>query len=79
MCIRDRVAVERVRSREAERDRYIDMELQYKLRHQYRRLAAQNKGILLSSLECENIVFAEILHHIERHRWMKNGTAGTSI
>ena len=73
------VAVERVRSRAAERDRYIDMDLQYKLRHQYRRIAAQNRGILLSSLECENVVFSEILHHIGRHRWMKNGTAGTGV
>lgn len=73
------VAVERVRSRPAEQDRYIDMELQYNLRRQYRRIAAQNKGILLSSLDSEDAVFAEVLQHIERQRWIKNGTAGAGI
>lgn len=73
------VAVERVRSRAAERDRYIDMELQYRLRRQYRRIAAQNKGILLSSLKSEDALFSEILHHIERHRWLRHGPKRAGI
>lgn len=67
------IAVARVRSRTAERNRYIDMELQYKLRRQYRCIAEHNNGILLSSLESEDMVFAEILKHIERHGWMQTG------
>ncbi len=63
-------AVARVRSRTAERDRYIDMELQYKLRRQYCRIARQNRGIILPSLESEDAVFSQILEQIERHRWM---------
>ncbi len=73
------IAVERVRSRKEERNRYIDMELQYKLRQQYRSIARQNRGILLSSLECEDDVFVKVLEHVERHRWMRNGNTGTSI
>ena len=73
------VAVERVRSRTEERDRYIDMDLQYKLRSQYRRIARQNKGIVLSSLKSEDAVFAEILQHVERHRWMQNGITKAGI
>ena len=72
-------AVKRVRSRTEERDRYIDMELQYKLRQQYRNIARKNKGILLSSLEREDDVFTEILQYIERHRWMKHGIAKAGI
>lgn len=64
-------AVTRVRSRLAERDRYIDMDLQYKLRRQYCRIARQNRGILLSSLESEDAIFSEILERIEQHRWMR--------
>ncbi len=64
-------AVARVRSRTAERDRYIDMELQYKLRRQYCRIARQNRGIILSSLESEDAVFSQILEQIEQHRWMR--------
>ena len=65
------IATARVRSRAEERDRYIDMDLQYKLRRQYRRIARQNRGIVLSSLESEDAVFAEILEQIEQHRWMR--------
>jgi dTMP kinase len=40
-------AVARVRSREAERDRYIDMTLQYKLREEYLQICEANQGILV--------------------------------
>lgn len=42
-------AVARVRQRPAERDRYIDMELQYRLREEYIRTAQESRGILLNS------------------------------
>ncbi len=73
------VAIERVRSRADERGRYIDIDLQYKLRQQYQHIARENKGILLSSLEREDAVFAEILQHVERHRWMENGITKAGI
>lgn len=40
-------AVSRVRQRESERDRYIDMELQYRLREEYIDICRTNGGILV--------------------------------
>lgn len=40
-------AVSRVRQRESERDRYIDMELQYRLREEYIDICRANGGILV--------------------------------
>lgn len=53
-------AVKRVRSRPAEKERYIDMELQYRLRDEYIDICNSNGGILISTLqkedECYSIV-----------------------
>lgn len=43
------VAVSRVRSRAAEKDRYIDMELQYRLRDEYLQICEANDGVLIST------------------------------
>ena len=55
-----KTAVERVRSRPAEKERYIDMELQYRLRDEYIDICNSNGGILISTLqkedECYSIV-----------------------
>ena len=42
-------AVERVRSRIEEKDRYIDMPLQYALRNEYIKICRANNGILIST------------------------------
>ena len=47
-------AVNRVRSREEEKERYIDMDLQYALRDEYINICKTNNGILLSSAGDEN-------------------------
>lgn len=53
-------AVKRVRSREEEKNRYIDMELQYKLRDEYIEICKANNGVLISTQmsvdECYAIV-----------------------
>lgn len=53
-------AVKRVRSRIEEKDRYIDMELQYKLRDEYIKICKANNGVLISTElpieECFKIV-----------------------
>lgn len=53
-------AVARVRCRPEEKDRYIDLELQYKLRQEYIDICSANGGILISTIksedECYNIV-----------------------
>lgn len=57
-------AVKRVRRRIEEKDRYIDMELQYKLRDEYIKICKANNGVLISTEmpidECYAIVKKEI-------------------
>ncbi len=57
-------AVKRVRSRENEKDRYIDMELQYKLRNEYIAICDANNGVLISTeipiQDCYEIVKREV-------------------
>ena len=63
-------AVARVRRRLEEKDRYIDMELQYKLRREYLDICTANEGILISTLqtedECYSIVKQEIQNLIKK-------------
>ena len=47
-------AVARVRHRPEEKDRYIDMELQYKLRKEYVDICTANGGILISTMQSED-------------------------
>lgn len=63
-------AIIRVRNRPEEKDRYIDVDLQYKLRNEYMEICKANNGILISTLEpkdaCYEIVRSavkEILSH----------------
>lgn len=63
-------AVARVRKRPEEKTRYIDMELQYRLRQEYIEICKANRGILISTLqsedECYDIVkkaVKELLHN----------------
>jgi dTMP kinase len=63
------VAVSRVRSRPAEKNRYIDMDLQYKLRELYIQICRSNNGILISTeqsiSETTKIMFEEISKILE--------------
>ncbi len=59
------VAVTRVRARPEEKDRYIDIPLQYRLHSEYRELCAANDGVLLSSLDDEEETFDQILKAIK--------------
>lgn len=47
-----KIAVSRVRERPEEKDRYIDMDLQYKLYGEYRRIGFENRGVLVST-DCD--------------------------
>lgn len=42
-------AISRVRSRAAEKDRYIDIRLQHRLREEYRAICKANHGVLIST------------------------------
>ena len=44
-------AIARVRSRASERNRYIDVELQHRLRKEYQRICRESGGVLIST-EC---------------------------
>lgn len=54
-------AVSRIRERDAEKNKYIDMPLQYRLREQYLRLAEECGGIVIPSDGEVHICFAEII------------------
>lgn len=58
------VAVKRVRERPDEKDKYIDMQLQYRLRQEYLTIAENVGGVLISGVEplewCRERMFQEI-------------------
>ncbi|MBE6604925.1 MAG: dTMP kinase [Ruminococcaceae bacterium] len=63
-------AVARVRRRPEEKNRYIDMDLQYKLRKEYTNICTANGGILVSTMQPEdkcydiiNNAVKEMLHN----------------
>ncbi len=60
------IAVERVRNRIEEKDRYIDMELQYKLRDEYIKICKANKGILISTEMPIEECYAIVKNEVER-------------
>ena len=59
-------AVARVRSRVAERERYIDMGLQYKLREEYIKICKANNGVLISTEKSIEECYAIVKKHVER-------------
>lgn len=59
-------AVKRVRSREEEKDRYIDIELQYKLRNEYISICKANHGILISTETSIDDSYALVKKAIEK-------------
>ena len=59
-------AVKRVRSRAAEKDRYIDMELQYRLRNEYIEICKANDGVLISTEDPEESCYSIVKQTVER-------------
>lgn len=60
------IAVSRVRKRAAEKDRYIDMELQYKLRELYIEICKINGGILISTEQPPEATYSQIINEIKK-------------
>lgn len=62
-------AIARVRCRPEEKDRYIDMDLQYKLRKEYVDICTANNGVLISTMmsenECYSIVQSTVKEMLE--------------
>ena len=59
-------AVKRVRSRKTEKDRYVDMELQYKLRDEYIAICKANNGVLISTEMPIEDCYAIVKKEVER-------------
>ena len=66
------VAVSRVRSRPEERNRFIDMELQYRLRKQYIELCELNGGILVSTEGSSDETFCRVISEVNRVQERRN-------
>lgn len=60
------IAVARVRSRADEKDRYIDMALQYNLRKEYVDICNKNGGILISTELSEEESYAQVINAVKR-------------
>ncbi len=69
-------AIKRVRSRAAEKDRYIDIDLQYKLRAEYISICKANGGILISTEkpieDCYDIVKNSVERVMKNENRRKN-------
>ncbi len=61
------VAVSRVRNREDEKDRYIDIDLQHRLRKEYINICKENNGIILSSEKDEDNTFWQAYCIVEQY------------
>ena len=59
-----------MRKRPEEKDRYIDMGLQYRLREEYINICKKNKGVLISTELSEEESYKQVKQALER--MMKN-------
>lgn len=64
-------AVARVRKRPEEKNRYIDMDLQYKLREEYINICKANGGVLISTMRDKEESYNQAKQAVERV--MRNG------
>ncbi len=60
------VAVSRVRTRIEEKNRYIDLDLQFRLRDEYLKICKENDGVLISTQEDESKCYEKIKNAIKR-------------
>ena len=59
-------AVKRVRSRPSEKERYIDLDLQFRLHDIYLKIAESNNGVVISSGDSIDDCFEKIKNSVER-------------
>ena len=57
-------AIERIRSRPEEKDRFIDVDLQHKLRREYIDICTANDGVLISTEQDEDMCFDIVKKHV---------------
>lgn len=63
-----KIAVQRVRSRSDEKNRYIDLDLQYRLREKYIEICKKNGGILLSTTQSPEETYFVITNKVKEVR-----------
>lgn len=66
-------AVARVRRRHEEKYRYIDLELQYRLRKEYIDICTANNGILISTMQSEDVCFDIVKNAVKE--MLRNGNS----
>ena len=59
-------AVSRVRSREDEKDRYIDIKLQINLREQYKEICRRNGGVMISTEIPAEDTYSEVISRVKK-------------
>ena len=59
------LALARVRSRPSEKNRYIDMDLQYRLRNEYLKICFENNGVLIPSDSTPDETFKAVLKSVK--------------
>lgn len=59
-------AIERVRARPEEKDRYIDIDLQHKLRQEYIDICKANRGVLISTELSPDETYAAVLSEVKK-------------
>lgn len=59
-------AIVRVRRRPDEKERYIDVELQYLLRDEYKKICKANGGVLISTAQSEEDTYKQIINEIRK-------------
>ena len=67
------VSVKRVRQRPEEKNKYIDIDLQYKLRDEYLKIAKLNDGIVIDCTQEPDRVFQRIMAEVLKKRALKQG------
>jgi len=65
-------AVKRVRSRESEKDRFIDIGLQYRLREQYLSIAKENNSIIIDTRNSIDECFETVKNAVDKVIYNKN-------
>lgn len=72
-------AIRRVRSRPEEKSRYIDVDLQHRLRQQYIDICKENNGVLISTMQSPEETYRTVINHIRSYMEVKNGNEDNNL
>ena len=72
-------AIRRVRSRPEEKGRYIDVDLQHRLRQEYINICKKNNGVLISTLQSPEETYRTVINHIRSYLEVKSGNEDNNL